>query len=116
MLPIYCSNGEWTAILVGIYIFDTHGEWIAWLDGTHVYTRDGMYAGYLANDGRILRQRVLEGRPMRPCPPAPAKIKPPSKVPLAPMFAELPWHVVDCFEEDPDIFMRISDLRPDWED
>jgi len=32
------------------------------------------------------------------------------------MFAELPWNMVDVFEEDPAIFKHISALRPDWED
>ncbi len=32
------------------------------------------------------------------------------------MFAELPWKLVDVFEEEPDIFRYISELRPDWED
>jgi hypothetical protein len=32
------------------------------------------------------------------------------------MFAELPFHIVDVFEEEPDLFRYISELRPDWED
>jgi hypothetical protein len=31
------------------------------------------------------------------------------------MFSELPWKFVDVFEETPDLFKHISELRPDWE-
>jgi hypothetical protein len=31
------------------------------------------------------------------------------------MFSELPWNQVDVFEEDPDFFKHISELKPDWE-
>jgi len=114
--PIYATNGEWVALLQESYLYDTRGEWVGWLEGKDVYTRDGEYAGFLSDDGRILRERISRHHPLRSAPPAPPKIRPPSRVPLAPMFAELPWKLVDVFEEDPNIFKRISDLRPDWED
>ncbi len=72
--------------------------------------------GFLSDDGRVLRERIRRQRPLRPVPPAPPKIRPPATVPLPPMFAELPWKLVDVFEEEPDIFRYISELRPDWED
>jgi len=37
-------------------------------------------------------------------------------VPLAPLFAEQPWNLVDVFEEASEVFKYISDLRPDWEE
>jgi hypothetical protein len=115
MKPIYSTSGEWVALLEGKYLHDTYGEWVGWLDGRDVYTRDGEYAGFLSSDGRILRERVRRGRGVRAAPPAPPKIKIPAKVPLSPMFSELPWKLVDVFEENPELFRHISELRPDWE-
>ena len=114
--PIYSTNGEWVALLHEGNLYDTYGEWVGWIEGKDVYTRDGEYAGVLAGDGRILCERVRRQRPLRPVPPAPPKIRPPSRVPLAPFFAESAWNQVDVFEEQPELFQRISDLRPDWED
>jgi len=116
MKPIYTTSGDWVALVDGIYIYDTRGEWIAWLDGADVYTCEGYYIGKLSDDHRIVRRRLLETRERRQCPRTAPRIRPPASVPLPPLFAELPWHMVDCFEEDPEMFKRISDLRPDWED
>ncbi|MFQ6100551.1 MAG: 4-fold beta flower protein [Anaerolineae bacterium] len=115
MRPIYSTNGEWVALLHEGYLYDTLGEWIAWLDSKEVYSRDGEYVGFLSDDWRILRERIRKQRPFRPAPPAPPKIRPPAKVSLAPLFAELPWNLVDVFEEEPEIFKYVSELRPDWE-
>jgi len=114
MKPIYCTNGEWVALVKGMYIYDTRGEWIAWLDGKDVYTHDGFYAGFLSDDNRILRHRIRKNRQRRVCPEAPARLRPPASVALAPLFAELPWHIIDCFAEEPEVFTHISDLHPDW--
>jgi len=75
-----------------------------------------MYAGFLSDDGRILRKRVRSQRPLRPVPPAPPKIRPPATMPLAYLFAELPWNLVNVFEEEPEVFKYVSELRPNWED
>ena len=115
MQSVYSTNGEWVALLHEGRLYDTLGEWIAWLDGKEVYNRDGQYVGFLSGDRRILRERVRRTRPLRPAPPGPSKLRPPAHVPLAPLFAELPWNTVDVFEEEPDIFRYISELRPDWE-
>jgi hypothetical protein len=116
MRPIYASNGEWVALLAAPYLFDTCGEWIGWLVDREVYSLDGLYVGQLTQDGRIVRPRVRPSRPQRPRPPAPPRVHPPATVPLAPMFAELPWRLLDVFEEEPEVFRFVSDLRPDWED
>jgi len=116
MQAVYSTNGEWVALIHEGRLYDTQGEWIAWLDDKEVYNRDGQYAGFLSNDRRILRERVHRNRPLRAAPPGPSKLRPPSHVPLAPLFAELPWNVVDVFEEEPNIFRYVSELRPDWED
>jgi len=120
MQPIYSTNGEWVALIHEGCLYDTLGEWVAWLDGKDVYNRDGQYVGFLSDEahgtcGRILRERIRKERPLRPVPPIPPKIRPPAMVPLAPLFAELPWNLVDLFEEEPGIFRYISELRPDWE-
>jgi len=39
----------------------------------------------------------------------------PGRSPLPPMMAELDYGTVDVLEDDPEIFKRISDLRPDIE-
>ena len=113
---VYSTSGDWVALIQGIYVYDTRGEWIAWLDDKDVYTSDGFYAGYLGDDNRILRHRNRKNRKHRACPQSPGHIRPPSRIPLPPLFPELAWQIVDCFEEEPEVFTRISDLRPDWED
>jgi len=115
MQPIYSTAGDWVALLHDGFLFDTRGEWIAWLDGKDVYTRDGAYAGFLSGDGRVVCGRVHKQRPLRAVPAAPSRVRPPALVPLAPMFAELPWQLVDVFEDGPEVFEHVSDLRPDWE-
>ena len=115
MQPIYSTNGEWVALLRENYLYDTYGEWIGWLHGTEVYTRDGFFVGVVSDDGRIVRERVPPERPRRAMPSAPPKIQPPAMVPLAPLFAGLPWKLIDVFEEEPEVFRHISDLRADWD-
>lgn len=118
MKHIYSTAGDWVALLDDNrqHLYDTRGEWIAWLNGKEVYTRDGMYAGFLSDDGRVLRERIRKQRPLRPVPVAPTKIRPPASAPLPPYFAELPWNQVDVFEEEPEVFKYVSELRPDWEE
>jgi hypothetical protein len=113
--PIYSTAGEWVALLQENLIYDTRGEWIAWLDGKEVYTRDGERVGFLSSDGRVLCERLRRQWPLRPTPPALPKIRPPAGVPLPPMFAELPWNLVDVFEEEPEVFKFVSERRPDLE-
>jgi hypothetical protein len=112
MQPIYSTNGEWVAQLHNGQMYNTRGECVAWLDGKDIYTRDGLYAGFLSDDGRVLRERIRRQRSLRAAPVAPTKVRPPATVPLAPLFAELPWNLVDVFEEEPEIFTYVSDLRP----
>ncbi len=116
-IPIYRSDGEWVALLVGHYLYNRSGEWIGWLEGRDVYTRDGEYVGYISNDQRVLRKRVREQQPLHnpPSPLPPTRIRVPPSAPLAPLFAELRWETVDVFEEDPRVFDFVSELKPDWE-
>lgn len=117
MKYIYSTAGDWVALLDEDrgYMYDAGGEWIAWLDGRDLYTRDGVYAGFLSDDGRVLRDRIRKQRPLRAAPRPGSKIRPPASAPLAPLFSELPWNQVDVFEEEPEVFRYVSELRPDWE-
>jgi hypothetical protein len=95
------------------HLFDTTGEWVGWLDGADVYSLEGEYVGYLSEDGRLLRQRVLPYHKKRIPPTGRPHVQLPQTVPLPPMFAELSYSVVDVFEEEPDIFAVVHELRPD---
>ncbi|MBN1954108.1 MAG: hypothetical protein JW900_03555 [Anaerolineae bacterium] len=116
-IPIYSTDGDWTALLVGSYLYNIRGEWIGWVEEGEVYTQDGQYAGYISRDQRVLRKRIQPQRPLRspPSPLPPLKVKVPARVPLAPLFAEIEWSVIDVFEEEPEIFEFVSELRPDME-
>ncbi len=114
--PVYATNGDWVALLNGTYLYDTLGEWIGWLEESEVYGLDGFYLGRLSPDFRVVRERIRPERPRRRPPDTPSKVLPPAHVPLAPLFAELPWRTLDVFMEEPEVFAHISDLRPDWED
>jgi hypothetical protein len=111
--PVYRTDGEWVAVLHSGNLFDTMGEWIAWLDGNEVYSLEGEYIGFISEDGRLLRQRVLSYRKRRIAPTEIPPYEPLETVPLPPMFAELSYSIVDVFEEEPDLFTRIHELRPD---
>lgn len=101
-IPIYTTRGDWAALLVFPYIYNTMGEWIGWVTSDkQVYNIDGIYVGWLTPEPRILCRRVLEKKLERRHPPAtPEKIRPPATVPLPPMMAELPFEIIDVFEED----------------
>lgn len=103
-IPVYTSLGDWRAVLVFPYVYNTMGEWIGWVTSDkNVFDVDGMYVGWVTNEPRILRRRILDGPiPRRTPPPAPSKIRPPATVPLPPMMAELPYELMDVLEEEPD--------------
>jgi hypothetical protein len=114
---IYDTRGDWHATKVGDYLFNTRGEYVGFVEGGEVYKRDGEWIGRLSRDGRILRKRSERRRPFHTHPPAPPA-RPerlPARAPLPPMMAELDFSTVDVLDEDPDIFKRISDLRPDMD-
>jgi hypothetical protein len=113
---IWTTAGDWAATRINNYIWDSARTWVAWLDGTDVYTTDGEWIGYLSRDSRILRQRSSARKPLRSdIPPAPPKPDLPGRPPLPPMFMELTFAIFDVLEEEPDVFKRISDMRPDME-
>jgi hypothetical protein len=111
--PIYRTDGKWVAVLSDGHLFDTLGEWIAWLHGNEIYSLEGEYVGYLSQDSRILRARKYEPKPSLPVPPRPARIRVPSNIPLPPLFVELAYDTIDVFQESPDLFLLISERKPD---
>jgi hypothetical protein len=110
---IYRTDGEWMAVVCDDNLFDTTGEWVGWLDGSDVYSLEGDYVGYISQDGRLLRERVLPYRKRRIPPKRRPRFTSPKSVPLPPLFAELSYSTIDVFEEEPDVFSLVSELRPD---
>ena len=103
-IPIYSTSGDWAAMLKFPYVFNTLGEWVGWVTPDHeVFDVDGRYVGFLDDEPRILARRSLRfGVPQRIPPAAPERLKTPSLVPLPPFFRELPFEIVDVFDDDPD--------------
>lgn len=114
---IYDTRGDWHATKIGDFLFNARGEYVGFVENGEVYKSDGEWIGHLSRDGRILRKRSERRRPFHAHPPAPPA-RPerlPARAPLPPMMAELDFSTVDVLDEDPDIFKRISDLRPDMD-
>jgi hypothetical protein len=103
-IPIYTTKGDWTALMVFPFLFNTLGEWIGWVTpDRQVYDVDGVYVGWLTKDPRVLRRRTYDAFLPRKTPPAaPERIRPPATVPLPPMMAELPFENIDVFLEEPE--------------
>ena len=111
---IYNTSGDWMVTRVGDYVWDTQGNWVGWTDGDEVYTLDGELIGKQSRDNRILRKRAMDRPRMRTdIPPSPERPPLPGRAPLPPMFSELGFDTIDVLEEDPDIFKRTSNYRPD---
>ena len=100
--PIYTTNGDWSALIVMPYIFDTRGEWIGWVSSEdEVYDIDGSYVGWLTDEGRILRKRSTNKTEKLEAPDPPDSLRAPATIPLPPLMRELPYGVIDVFEEEP---------------
>ena len=113
---VWTTSGDWIATRIGNYIWDGSKTWVAWLDGQDVYTTDGEWIGSLSRDSRILRSRSAARKPLRTdIPSAPPSPDLPARAPLPPMFVELTYATVDVLDEDPEVFKRISDMRPDMD-
>ena len=113
--PIYTSRGGCAAFVVGLYLFDSGGQWIGFREGRDVYLINGEYVGYLSDDRRVLRPRSVPDRPRKKLPPRPDSPRIPVNVPLAPQMRELPYSIMDVFDEAPELITRALDLRPDLE-
>jgi hypothetical protein len=118
-IPIYTSRGDLGAYLVYPYIFDRTGEWIGWVTPDRfVYSVHGHYAGYLGNGPRVLRKLSDSFDQPRQIPPKrPERISMPVTAPLAPLMAELPYGIIDVFEDAPDLLPSIDagELREDMD-
>ncbi|MBN1428641.1 MAG: hypothetical protein JXB07_09650 [Anaerolineae bacterium] len=111
---IWNTYGDWVLTLIGSYLWDLSRQWVGWLDGDDVFTVDGEWVGKLSRDSRIIRKRSATRPPLRKdIPPKPAKTDLPGRCPLPPSFAELTFSEIDVMDEDPEIFKRLSDMRPD---
>jgi len=112
---VYNTAGDWLATVIPPHIFDTRGEYIGFVEEVAVYTRDGEWVGNLSKDGRILRKRAGQRKPLHPKPlakpPKPSNL--PGRSPLPPQNAEISYDTVDVLEEDPEVFKRLSDRRQD---
>ena len=119
-VPLYTTRGDHEAYYYEGYIFNLSGEWIGWVEaGTgDVYSVLGEYVGRMSFDGRILRRRVLETKPLRkPVPPRPPKPRLPATVRLPPMFTELDFSTIDVLDEMPERLHTIDtgELKDDMD-
>ena len=114
---IWNTYGDWSATLLDGHIWDLGGHWIGWVEENgDVFKGDGEWIGMLSKDSRILKKRTAPRRELRTdIPPMPPKPDLPARAPLPPSFAELAYSEIDVLDEDPDIFKKLSDRRPDME-
>ncbi|MFO7320975.1 MAG: hypothetical protein DIU68_004545 [Chloroflexota bacterium] len=113
---IFDTRGDAHGVKLGPYLYDMRGEYIGYVRGEEydVYTASGEWIGNLYPDGRIVRKRNYQRRPLDVNRPAPQpRIRITARVPLPPMAADLGFDKVDVLEWDDEIFQRISDLTPD---
>jgi hypothetical protein len=116
MEPIYRTDGAWVAVYEEGHIFTIDGEWVGFVVGRQVFDPAGEYVGFMSDDRRLLRKRVLsDPPPRRDPPPRPPRPKIPATMPLAPLLREIPYHIIDVFEEYAEELMYISETRPDME-
>jgi hypothetical protein len=117
LIPIYDSRGEAGAFLGYPNIFNSAGEWIGFVTPERdVYSVLGYYVGYFTDDRRIVRERTPSEEKARiEPPPAPARVRPPATIPLAPMMKELTRSTVDVLLEEPERLhtQDLGELRED---
>jgi hypothetical protein len=116
MEPIYRTDGAWVAVYEDGHLFTRDGEWVGFIVGRDAFDPLGEYLGFLSDDRRLLRKRVVNDAPARKeVPPKPSRPALPASMPLAPLMRELPFHIIDVFEEYADLLMHVSETRPDME-
>lgn len=109
LIPIYSTRGEVSAFLNYPYIYNRSGEWIGWVTPNRlVYSVRGNQIGWLTDEPRILRKASAEPLPSQTPPVAPASIRVPALVPLAPMMAELTFGTMDVLDEAPELLPSID--------
>ena len=104
IIPIYTSRGDAEAFLAYPYLYNRQGEWIGWVtQEREVYSLLGYYAGYLTDESRILRKRIMDtSKPRLTPPPKPPRVYPPATIPLAPLMRELYADTMDVLLEEPE--------------
>lgn len=113
---IFDTRGDVHGVKLGHYLYDMRGDYIGYVRGDEhdVYTTSGEWVGNLFPDGRIVRKRNFQRRPLDSARPTPQpRIRITARIPLPPMSADLGFDKVDVLEWDDEIFKRISDLTPD---
>ncbi len=91
-------------------------QWLGFVVGRQVYDTGGDYLGFLSDDRRLLRKRRSDKQPERRTPPPrPERPTLPANMPLAPLMRELPFGIVDVFEEEGDKILFVSETRPDMQ-
>jgi len=117
VIPIYTSRGDAEAFLAYPHLFNLQGEWVGFVTPEReVYSVLGFYVGYLNNDPRLLRKRVLEiTKPRLEPPTRPREVYPPATFPLAPLMSELYQDTMDVLLEEPERLHTVDagDLRED---
>lgn len=103
IIPIYTTKGDAEAFLVYPYIHNRLGEWIGWVTPQRdVYSVLGYYVGWLSDEPRILRKRVMDSKPRQNPINSPTRVFPPATIPLAPMMRELSYDTIDVLLEEPE--------------
>lgn len=116
MQPIYRSDGEAVAVVHRGNLYNIDGEWVGVLIGAEVYGHNGEYIGFLSEDRRLLRTRRPPHRNRIVQPPLPPRLKGiPERFPLAPLFKQLPFNLIDIFEEYPNRYKYIAEVRQDMD-
>ncbi len=116
MVPIYQSNGAWVGVYYQGHLWNVDGEWLGFVKGREVFDTAGQYLGFLSDDQRLLRKRSIgDTVPHIDPPKRPERPLIPASMPLAPLFRELPFHIIDMFEEYPERLIYVSETRPDIE-
>ncbi len=105
LIPIYTSRGDVGGFLQYPHLFNPEGEWIGWVtQDQEVFSVRGSYVGRITKEPRILREREFSSDQRRLVPPVPpVAIRPPARVPLAPLMAEIAQNLIDVLDEAPDM-------------
>ena len=104
-IPVYDSKGNAEAFLAYPYLHNRNGEWIGWVTSRReVYSVLGQYVGYLTDEPRILRTRVIDTpKPILIPPAAPKRILIPATIPLAPLMREITYSTMDVLLDEPEL-------------
>lgn len=116
--PIYTTRGEWAAMLIDIYLYNSRGDWVGYINKSgQVFSVVGKYVGWLSKDFRILRKKVHDITIPACRPPArPAlKVRLPVNAPLPPLMADLPFDTFDVMDDEPERLHTLDD-DPDAQD